>query len=88
MSRYVVKKLCNLIFQVFLVVTLMFVVFRLLPGDPAGLILGPGAAQAEVEQLRETMGLNENIITQYFVYLKKILMGNMGFSYSYNQAVT
>ncbi|MBS5062212.1 MAG: ABC transporter permease [Hungatella hathewayi] len=88
MSRYVWKKLCNLIFQVFLVVSLMFVVFRLLPGDPAGLILGPGAAQAEVEQLRDTMGLNENIFTQYLVYLKKIFTGNMGFSYSYNQAVT
>ena len=47
MSGYVVKKLCNLVFQEFLVVSLMFVLFRLLPGNPASLILGPGATQAE-----------------------------------------
>ena len=64
MSRYMAKKMCNLVFQVFLVVSLMFVVFRLLPGDPAGLILGPGATQSEIEQLRNNMGLNDSIAVQ------------------------
>lgn len=87
MSRYMAKKLCNLVFQVFLVVSLMFVVFRLLPGDPAGLILGPGATQSEIEQLRNNMGLNDSIAIQYIEYLKNLLTGDLGFSYSFNQDV-
>lgn len=87
MSGYVLKKCINLVFQVFLVVSLMFVVFRLLPGDPAGLILGPGATQAEVDRLRETMGLNDSLMMQYMDYLRNLFTGNLGFSYSYNQNV-
>jgi len=87
MSGYVVKKLCNLVFQVFLVVSLMFILFRLLPGNPASLILGPGATQAEVDNLREAMGLNQSLGVQYVNYLKNLLSGDLGFSYSYNQPV-
>ena len=75
------------VFQVFLVVSIMFLLFRLLPGDPAALILGPNATQAEVDQLREMMGLSDNLFVQYGRYLGNLLTGDFGYSMSYGQDV-
>ena len=87
MLKYVLRRILNLVFQVFLVVSIMFLLFRLLPGDPAALILGPNATQAEVDQLREMMGLNDNLFVQYGRYLGNLLSGNFGYSISYGQDV-
>ena len=87
MAKYVLRRILNLIFQVFLVVSLMFLLFRLLPGDPATIILGANATQAEIEQLREMMGLNDNIFVQYAHYIQNLLTGDFGYSMSYGQDV-
>lgn len=87
MLKYVLRRILNLVFQVFLVVSIMFLLFRLLPGDPATLVLGPNATQTEVENLREMMGLNDNLFVQYARYLGNLLTGNFGYSMSYGQNV-
>ena len=60
---------------------ILFAIMNLTPGDPARLILGEGATQADVDQLREEMGLNENFFVRYVQYIINALHGDFGKSY-------
>jgi len=57
---------------------LIFVLIRLIPGDPARLMLGEGANDEQVNAYREAMGYNRSIFTQYFEFLKRALTGDLG----------
>lgn len=87
LAGYIVRRFFYLIIQVFVLLTLMFVLFRLVPGDPASLILGGNASQDEVDRLRHAMGLDKSILLQYVDYLANLLQGNLGDSISYNLPV-
>ncbi len=88
MGRYAVFRLVRLIPQVLLVVTLLFVLFRLLPGDPAQLIAGLTASAAEVARIRHQLGLDRPIWVQYGAFLVQAVQGNLGQSISYGLPVT
>lgn len=87
MGNYIIRRLLYLIVQVFIVLTLMFVLFRLVPGDPASLIVGGQASQEEIERLREMMGLNDPLPVQFFQYIFGFLQGDFGHSITYNMPV-
>lgn len=87
MGRYVLRRLFHLIVQVFVLLTLMFVLFRLVPGDPAALILGGNATQEEIDRLRAAMGLDQSLMSQFMTYLWKIMQGDFGNSVAYNLPV-
>jgi ABC-type dipeptide/oligopeptide/nickel transport system permease component len=87
MPRYLLTRLIVLVTQAFLVLTLVFVLFRLAPGDPAKLILGPTATPDQVDRLREQLGLDQPVLSQYGHYLGDIVAGNFGQSTSYSQPV-
>ena len=73
MYRYVIKRILMMI-PVMLGVT--FVIFSMMyisEGDPARMILGEGAQEAEVEALREELGLNDPFLTRYVNYIKGIV---------------
>jgi peptide/nickel transport system permease protein len=53
---------------------------RLIPGDPAQLLLGEFASPTEVEQIRRQLGLDGSYPAQYFIYVKNLFQGNMGLS--------
>src|SRR3989454_1729853 len=57
---------------------LIFVIARVLPGDPARLALGPRATQSAVDALRIQLHLNDPIYTQYFYWLRGIFSGDWG----------
>lgn len=67
---------------------IVFVVTRVIHGDPAAVMLGPQASVEAVEQLRESLGLNDSIFKQFISYLKGVLRGDLGQSYYYNKPVT
>lgn len=77
---FISKRLVQMVVVMWLVATLVFVVFRLLPGDPAALLAGAdGSAPQEVlAQLREEMGLNEPILVQYRGWLSDTIRGDLG----------
>lgn len=78
MLRYIAQRLLFSI-PVFLgVVTLVFVVVRVLPGDPAQAALGDYASKEAVEALREKMGLNDPLPVQYLRFLTDLLRGDLG----------
>src|SRR5262245_15620161 len=66
---------------------LAFFFLRVVPGNPAKLILGPLAPQSSVRQLSHDMGLDRPVTTQYYLFMKGFLTGSWGFSYSTGQPV-
>jgi ABC-type dipeptide/oligopeptide/nickel transport system permease component len=77
----------RLLAQVFILLSLMFILFRLVPGDAALMMLGGSATQEEIDRLREQLGLNQPIVVQYANYLLNILQGDFGNSITYNLPV-
>ena len=86
-AMYIVKRAFGLIIQVLIVFTILFFLFRLLPGDPALMMMGGTASEAEIEAFRETMGLNKPIPSQFVDYVADIIRGDFGLSTSYNRPV-
>lgn len=78
MFNYVVRRILQSFPILFVVLTLVFVVVRILPGDPAVAALGDYASKESVQALREKMGLNVPIWVQYFRFLKDLCQGNLG----------
>ncbi|TCK94646.1 ABC transporter permease [Paraburkholderia sp. BL9I2N2] len=88
MNNYAAKRLTGMIVVMFIVLTAVFVIVRLAPGDPASLMLGPDATQADVVALRTEMGLDRPIAVQYVSFLEQMATGNLGRSVFFDQPVT
>ena len=71
----------------FFVSGLVFVVIRVLPGDPALVIMGTEGSPEAMERLREAMGLNRPIVVQYADWLWRALRGDLGVSIQYDVPV-
>jgi ABC-type dipeptide/oligopeptide/nickel transport system permease component len=78
MLRYVLRRLLLAIPTLLVVVTIIFVLIRVVPGDPAQAALGDQASEESVNQLREDLGLNASLWEQYVTYLGNLLQGDLG----------
>jgi ABC-type dipeptide/oligopeptide/nickel transport system permease component len=78
MLRHILRRLLLAIPTLFVVVTIIFLLVRVIPGDPARAALGDNASEATVQQLRDQLGLNEPLLTQYFNYMKGLVQGDLG----------
>ncbi|MFS8050347.1 ABC transporter permease [Rhizobium sp. BR 314] len=87
MIRYIVQRLIGMIVVMFLVVTIVFIIVRVTPGDPAAVMLGPDATPADIAALRSQLGLDQPLILQYIYYLGNLLKGDLGRSIFLNQPV-
>ena len=81
MLRYILKRLLTLIPIIIGVSFLVFFIVSSTPGDPAQLIAGSEASPAEVEQVRQELGLNDHIVVRYVRYLGNLCRGDLGQSY-------
>jgi peptide/nickel transport system permease protein len=77
----------QLIPVLFFVVSIVFMITRLMPGNPAMIILGPQAPREAVEKMTLEMGLDKSIPEQFGKYLLDVLQGDFGKSYRYNRPV-
>lgn len=80
MAVYLIKRIFALVPVLLLVSIFVFLLLRLTPGDPAAILAGDAATTEQLERIREAMGLNEPILTQYFTWMGKILQGDLGVS--------
>ncbi len=80
MTKYLVTRIALAIPTFLAVLTLVFFVVRIIPGDPATAALGDYASQEAVEALRERMGLNDPLYVQYFQFLSDLAHGDLGTS--------
>jgi ABC-type dipeptide/oligopeptide/nickel transport system permease component len=69
------------------IVTLVFSLIHLVPGDPVQIMLGEGAHSNDVESLRHRLGLDRPILEQYRTYLKNLVRGDLGVSFRFGEPV-
>jgi len=85
--RHIASRLVQAAFTMVGAVTILFLIVRLTPGDPAYIMLGDYATPELVAVVRERYGLDKSLPVQYLTYIKNIATGNFGVSYSRNQDV-
>lgn len=87
MLRHLFFRLLYTLPALWLVLTLVFLLIHIVPGDPVQQMLGEGAAPAEVEQLRHALGLDQSLAAQYGHYLAGLARGNLGQSFKFQAPV-
>ncbi len=87
MGRFLVRRLGWFVVVAFSIVTLTFVISRVIPADPARLAAGLNAEPAQVEEVRRLMGLDQPLARQYVAYLRGLLRGDLGRSVQSRQPV-
>jgi len=85
MTAYILRRLGFSVFVLWGALTIVFVVVRVVPGDPAQLIAGPQASSADVATLRHRLGLDRSLPLQYAVYLGQVARLDFGDSLRLNQ---
>jgi peptide/nickel transport system permease protein len=84
LGRFLIRRLISAAIVIFGVVTVIFVLARLL-GDPVTLMIQPGMTQADVDALRTALGYDQPILTQYVTFVGNALTGDFGTSPWQNQ---
>jgi len=79
-EMYFLRKLLYMFFVLVGVSMLIFILVRVIPGDPIAMVLGPRADPKTIEELRHQMGLDRPIPVQYVFYIKGIMEGKLGLS--------
>jgi len=87
MSRYIARRLVQLIPVVFGITLILFFMLRLIPGDPASVMLGERATDAAVARINHELGLDQPIYVQYGYFLRDLATLNLGTSIKYQVPV-
>jgi peptide/nickel transport system permease protein len=87
--RYLARKLLWLLVTLYVIVTFNFLLFHVLPGNPARMLARSGhLTPATMADITSLYGLNHPLPVQYAIYLKDLLHGNLGMSFTYRQPVS
>jgi len=86
--RYIAKRIPYVIPQLFGIILVSFFMVKLIPGDPAVMMLGPTASQQSLAALRDKMGLSKPLWQQFAYYIGDVLHGNLGTSWQTTRPVT
>lgn len=87
MLKRLVHRLLAVVPVLLMVSIIVFAILRLTPGDPAAVIAGNTASSAEIESIRESLGLNRSLVSQYLIWARHALSGDLGYSYYLNKPV-
>ena len=82
-----VRRLIGAVAVIWLVLTLTFVLVRAAPGDPAALLISPGASAQDVQRMRTELGLDRPLAVQYARWSAGVLHGNLGESFALRRPV-
>lgn len=88
MLRIAAQRMVDLIPVLILASMAIFILLRMIPGDPAVVLAGPDAPAESIEALRARLGLDEPLPLQYLYWMKEVVQGNLGTSYLANRPVT
>ena len=89
MSSYVLRRLVAIVALAFGISVIVFLIIRLIPGDPIATLLGTSAGDnAVVERLRQQLGLDLPMQVQYWHWISNLFRGDFGYSYGYQQSVS
>ncbi|ODG90489.1 MULTISPECIES: nickel ABC transporter permease [Bacillaceae] len=87
MASLILRRLFQLFLLLLGISFLVFASMHLAPGDPAAIIGGPTATKADLNAIRESLGLNDSFFVQYWHYLSGVLHGDLGYSFQTKQSV-
>ena len=79
--RFFARRLFHSVFVFLGILTLLFFLFRLMPGDPTQLFISPEMAADAIQEIREAFGLDRPLYMQYLLYVVNVCRGNFGISY-------
>jgi ABC-type dipeptide/oligopeptide/nickel transport system permease component len=88
MSQYILRRFLQMIPITFGILTLVFSLIHMIPGDPAVQIAGEGARAEDVVAVRKALGLDQPLWTQYVHYVTHVLRGDLGVSFQTNTSVS
>lgn len=81
MKRYIISRAIQIIITFFIVITIIFFLFRIIPSNPTSFLLTPSMTPEAKETIRTQFGLDEPITVQYYLYMKNFFKGNFGNSF-------
>ena len=84
MGAFLLRRVALLVPVVFGITLAVFLLVRLIPGDPARVLLGIHATPELIAALHKTMGLDRSLLAQYFIFLKALVHGDLGHSYFFS----
>ncbi len=84
---YILRRILQLIPTFIFILIVVFLLVRLLPGDPASAMLGDRALDADVNRIKHELGLDQPLPIQFFYFVKQIASGNLGESISLKEPV-
>ena len=87
MLTFIARRGVGMLISALLVITITFLLMQLIPGDPAAMMLGANATPEQIDQLRQTWGLDQPLIVQFYRYFANFLQGNLGESLFHRKAV-
>ncbi len=87
LGRFILNRLGQIVITLFIITTFLFLLFRMMPGDPTSMILDPKMPPEAKELIRKEFGLDKPLMVQYLYYLKNTLTGNFGKSFYYPETV-
>lgn len=87
MVRHLFERFLLAIPVLWIVLTLVFLMIHIVPGDPVEQMLGEGAAPGELLELRHALNLDQPLLVQYGHYLKRLLHGDLGQSFKFQAPV-
>ncbi|WP_373189733.1 ABC transporter permease [Halolamina sp.] len=86
-KRYLARRFLLMVVSLFTVATILFFLFRMVPGGPMSAIMSPRMTEAARQRVIENFGLNEPLWRQYLLYMWQLLHLNLGESFYYGQTV-
>ncbi|MCP4668663.1 MAG: ABC transporter permease [Deltaproteobacteria bacterium] len=87
LKKYAVQRLIQIVITFFVILTILFLLFRLAPGDPVTRMIDQDMTPEEAEILISQLGLDQPIWLQYLYYVKNFFTGNFGYSFYYGRPV-
>ena len=87
MFEFIIRRLVSIVPVLGVVAVLVFLMLRLTPGDPAAVIAGDNATSDQIADIREKLGLNEPIYTQFVIWIAKVVQGDFGESFFFKKTV-
>lgn len=87
MQEFIIRRIIYTIFTIFAVATILFFIFRIMPGDPTAQVISPALDEASQARLKESFGLDKPLYIQYALYLKGLVTLEWGRSFTTSKPV-
>lgn len=84
---FIVKRIAQSILTLFILITVLFFMFRILPGDPTTMFVATGLPPEAQQAVLEQFGLNKPLMEQYWLYMTNLVQGEFGVSFSTREPV-